>query len=138
MNPPNDNHPSANSSANEGIWHRQANETASAYSSFAHYLDLGADATHQQVADLTGKSLSSIQKLSIRHRWLERAGAWSDYLAGNKRVAMATQDLQDRKRAALRQNILRRMNGSGLRNFVSSATTLLNLESAVAPYPVAG
>jgi hypothetical protein len=107
MNPANDDAAIPDSTAIQGSWQMLPNETASAYTYFGYYLDLGADATHQQVADKTGKSLKAIQALSVRYRWVERARAWSQYLAGNQRATMASQDLQDRKHAALRQNILR-------------------------------
>ena len=41
----------------KGIWQPLPNETPGSYAAFAKYLDLGLDASLQQVADATGKPM---------------------------------------------------------------------------------
>jgi hypothetical protein len=59
-----------------GIWQPLPGETPTSAAIFCANLELGEHPTLQKVADKTGKSLSSICRLSARHHWLERATAY--------------------------------------------------------------
>src|SRR3954451_22677688 len=65
----------------QGVWQPLPNETAHSYGAFTRYLELGLDATLQQVAQVTGRSLSSLCALSARHHWIERATAYRQHVA---------------------------------------------------------
>jgi hypothetical protein len=60
----------------KGPWQRSPGETAHSYAAFTKYLELGPEATLQQVADDLGKSLPAVCSLSARHYWMERAAAY--------------------------------------------------------------
>src|SRR3954469_12595381 len=90
-----------------GIWQISAQETEVSYAAFKLYMDLGPQGTHQQVSDSTGKSLEAIQKLSARHRWLERAAAWRQAIAASESKVAKSQAIQNRRLAASRQQILK-------------------------------
>src|SRR4051812_13834519 len=89
-----------------GIWQKLARETDSAYAPFLVYLELGADATLQQVAAKTGRSPDAIRQLSSLYYWMERAAAWRRHLHEKDLVAIAGQSTLNRKLSQMRQQIL--------------------------------
>src|SRR5882724_5039266 len=90
------NNPNPESSP-QGIWQHLPEETPEAFSAFAIYLELGSDATLQDVAEKTGKSLGAIKNLSWRHNWRDRAAAWRQHLANATLVSLKTENVQHHK-----------------------------------------
>jgi hypothetical protein len=72
------------------IWQRQPGETPADFTAFAAYLRLKGRRSHRATAELTGRSLSAIRRLSARYHWPGRVAAFEG------RLADATQDALDR------------------------------------------
>ena len=65
----------------KGIWNKLPTESVSSYAAFTAFIELGADASLQQVADKVGRSYGAVSMLSSRHLWMERAEAWRIHLS---------------------------------------------------------
>ncbi len=63
------------------LWDRQPGESSAAFALFTQFLELGADSTLADLAEKTGRTLTSIRHMSGRHNWTERAAAWRQHLA---------------------------------------------------------
>ena len=57
-------------------WERQSREGPRAWEAFQCYRDLGPNRTLRQVTEALGKSMSTIQKVSMTHNWTARVDAW--------------------------------------------------------------
>jgi hypothetical protein len=91
----------------KGIWQPLPGETPSSYALFCAYLELGEHPTLQKVADKTGKSLSSICRLSARHHWLERATAYRQHLSHTLLVATQQHHTRQTELCRLREQLFR-------------------------------
>src|SRR5436190_13300907 len=91
----------------KGIWQPLPNETPGSYAAFAKYLDLGLDASLQQVADATGKSLTAICALSARHHWMDRAAAYRQHVSHTFLAAANRQRARQTELSQLRDEIFR-------------------------------
>jgi hypothetical protein len=60
-------------------WRRQPGETPRSYHYFTLYRDLGPERTIRQVRQQCGKSMVFLERLSAKHRWVDRAGAFDDH-----------------------------------------------------------
>src|SRR5207253_2873098 len=54
------------------LWRRRPDESAKAFSEFMDYLELGPDATLEEMAAKLGKSPEAVWKMSSRHHWMKR------------------------------------------------------------------
>src|SRR5713101_1954622 len=87
-----------NPATTKQLWDQQPGESPKAFASFMQYLESGPEATLQQIAETTGKSLQAIWHLSSRHHWLERAAAWRQHLAS---IACAASERATNQNSAL-------------------------------------
>ena len=72
------------------IWQRQPGESPADFTAFAAYLRLKGRRSHRATAELTGRSLGAIRRLSAGFHWPGRVAAFE------ARLADATQDALDR------------------------------------------
>src|SRR3954452_18228836 len=91
----------------KGVWQPLPNETAHSYGAFTRYLELGLDATLQQVSQVTGRSLSSLCALSARHHWIERATAYRQHVAHTFLVQANRERAKQTELAQLRDQLHR-------------------------------
>lgn len=71
------------------LWQRQPGETPTDFTAFAAYLRLKGRRSHRATAELTGRSLGAIRRLSARYNWPGRVTAFET------RLADATQNTLD-------------------------------------------
>ena len=71
------------------LWQRQPGETPVDFTAFAAYLRLKGRRSHRAAAELTGRSLGAIRRLSAEYNWPGRVAAFE------MRLADATQDALD-------------------------------------------
>src|SRR6185503_3679767 len=93
--------------SSKGVWQRQPNETLSSYAAFTTFLELGLDATLQQVADATSKKLTAILSLSARHHWMDRAAAWRAHVSHAYLADAQRERARQTELAQLRDRLLR-------------------------------
>ncbi len=62
-------------------WDRQPGEGPKAFTYFQAFKDIGLSRNLQKVAEKTGKTYHTIEGLSARNNWKERAVAWDNHLA---------------------------------------------------------
>lgn len=89
-------------------WQVQPGESPKAFLAFQHYLDLGENATLRAVAEALHATPASIEALSRRHNWRERAALWQEHLAQIhcepfEKLAAANATLWAQRQQALRQ-----------------------------------
>jgi hypothetical protein len=90
-----------------GLWQQQPGEGLKSYLAFLDYAELGPEATLEQVAEKTGKSIDAIWKLSSRHHWLDRAAAWRQHLAETACIAVQRSVIRSSPLWAMRARIIR-------------------------------
>jgi hypothetical protein len=71
------------------LWQRQPGESPADFTAFAAYLRLKGRRSHRATAELTGRSLGAIRRLSANYHWPGRVAAFE------ARLADATQDAVD-------------------------------------------
>ena len=71
------------------LWQRQPGESPADFTAFAAYLRLRGRRSHRATAELTGRSLGAIRRLSAKFNWPGRVAAFEN------RLADATQDALD-------------------------------------------
>ena len=126
----------------QGIWQRLASESVTSYTAFCAYLELGADATLQQVADQSGKSLDAVCKLSARHHWMERAAAYRQHV-DTALVAAQRERAKQAEFSHMRDYIFRRGVREASQNLLMTCRQALNQlrldpTARFAPYELAG
>ena len=69
------------------IWERQSGESSKAYAAFCIYRDMGVERSIEKVYEKRSKRgpLSRLKNWSVKHKWVERANAYDDYLERKKR-----------------------------------------------------
>ena len=67
-------------STDKQLWERQEKESEKVYSYFCLYRDLGKNRTVVLVQKECNKGASYLTKLSDNYNWVERSGAYDDYL----------------------------------------------------------
>lgn len=82
-------------------WDQLPGETATAYSAFLLYLDLGMhNRSQSKLANIiygNAESTGQISKWSVQHDWINRAEAWDRYCVENRRTKMedSVKDAED-------------------------------------------
>ena len=71
------------------LWQRQPGESPADFTAFAAYLRLKGRRSHRATAELSGRSLGAIRRLSAKYNWPGRVAAFEN------RLADATQDALD-------------------------------------------
>jgi hypothetical protein len=86
-------------------WERQPGEPPRAYAYFADYRNDGPLRSIAKTARNRRRSVSTLNEMSQRHRWVERAEAYDEYLDRLRRDAAETeiQRAERQERAAARQ-----------------------------------
>src|SRR4051812_28916338 len=90
-----------------GPWQPLPNEATHSYSAFTKYLELGLDATLEQVAQVTGRSLSSVCGLSARHHWMDRAAAYRQHASQLYMAAVQRERARQTELAQMRDQLFR-------------------------------
>jgi len=63
------------------LWDRQDHEGAEAYRAFCRYRELGSgERSYEVVSQEIGCSIQLLKRWGSRHRWVNRALAWDDYI----------------------------------------------------------
>ena len=91
----------------KGIWQRLPDESANAHAAFAAFLQLGPDATLEQAAQASGRTVGAIRNLSYRHHWQDRASAWRQHLATVALTAIETDHTRQARLWNIRQQSFR-------------------------------
>ena len=71
------------------LWQRQPGESPADFTAFAAYLRLKGRRSHRATAELSGRTLGAIRRLSAKYNWPGRVAAFEN------RLADATQDALD-------------------------------------------
>src|SRR6478752_1177360 len=77
------------------------------YTIFCCYLELGIEASLQEVAEKTGKSYNSVCHLSARNHWMERAAAYRQHVSHAFLTAAYRQRAKQTELSQMRDQILR-------------------------------
>src|SRR3954464_134412 len=93
----------------KGPWQQMANESTKAFATFSEFLELGPDASLQDVVAKTGKSLSAVRSLSSRFQWFARAAAWRQHFAAIKGHALQRATEKTVELWAMREQALREL-----------------------------
>src|SRR4051812_26953877 len=127
----------------KGIWQQWPGESDKSYTAFTQYLQLGSDASMQEVADKTGKKPSSLYNLSSRYEWATRATAHRQHFQAIAHDAMEKATSKSAGLWATRGEVWREQNWESFQklNFwchqaVNHALTKPVVE--MAPYEVQG
>lgn len=92
------------------IYERQAGESDKAFEAFATYRDMGANRTHEAVANKLAKSTTIISRWASQYSWRERVSAYDDYLDAQARKKFEADTIKRKvdmlKRHALTGKIL--------------------------------
>src|SRR4051794_17012577 len=93
--------------AGPGPWQPLPNEATHSYTAFTKYLELGLDAPLEQVAQVTGRFLSSVCGLSPRHHWMDRAAAYRQHASQLYMVAVQRERARQTELAQMRDQLFR-------------------------------
>src|SRR3954453_10507881 len=93
--------------AGPGPWQPLPNEATHSYTAFTKYLELGLDATLEQVAQVRGRSLSSVCGLSARHHWMDRAAAYRQHASQLYMAAVQRERARQTELAQMRDQLFR-------------------------------
>jgi len=108
------------------LWERLPDETADAFSAFAAYLELGAEASLADVAEKTGRTYKAIRNLSARHQWSQRAATWRQHLAAASLAAIKQATVKRHELWALREQIVREQEWERAQNLNTVCNQALN------------
>ena len=92
------------------VYDRQAGESDKAFEAFAVYRDMGANRSHDAVAQKLSKSSTIISRWASQHGWRERVSAYDDYMDAQARKKFEADTIKRKadmlKRHALTGKIL--------------------------------
>lgn len=99
------------------MWDKQQGETATAFSWFARYRDLGPERSLKKVREMAGKGPGYVRRLerwSVQHNWVARAAEWDmhlDRLVQQQQIdaVLAMRERQLRLAAALQAKVIERL-----------------------------
>ena len=92
------------------LYERLPEESDKAFQAFATYRDMGANRTHEAVAEKLSKSTTIISRWASHYDWSERVSAYDDYIDAQARKKLESDAIKQRaemfKRHALTGKVL--------------------------------